>query len=256
MAITKQHVEDIKKIMGVEKEMIRLLPQIEDKLGLMNPWVRQLPGIFRGLNLKTNQTVLDTPCGKGGVSIPLAKKYEVKVLGYDVFKGCVKNANELAQKEGVDNLCTFRIGDIRKITKRNNICDLLLWIAPPHLWKNSEKTIKALRNCVKGGGLVFIADAYLYKPTKKYKNYETLNSTNKGYTALGDEIIRFINYKDTLWAEDYDRARKSLGKSLKKMKKVADQKIIKKDLELLNKDEIADTKYLGLGIWIVKINKP
>ena len=71
--------------MSIEEEMIRLLPQLEDKLGLLNPWVRQLPGIFRGLNLKRNQTILDIPCGKGGVSIPLAKKYGVKVIRYDIF---------------------------------------------------------------------------------------------------------------------------------------------------------------------------
>jgi hypothetical protein len=37
MVNTKQHIKDIKKIMSVEEEMIRLLPKLEDKSGLMNP---------------------------------------------------------------------------------------------------------------------------------------------------------------------------------------------------------------------------
>lgn len=253
--MSKQHTEDIKKIMSIEEEMIRLLPRLEDKLGLMNPWVRQLPGIFRGLKLKKNQIVLDIPCGKGGVSIPLAKKYGVKVVGYDIVEGYVEYAASLAKKNGVGNQCTFKIEDIRKTTKRKNICDLLLWIAPPHLWKTSKETIKELRNCVKNGGLILIADAYLYKPTKKYEDYEILDSTNQDYTAFGDEIIRFIDYKDTLWKEDYNRARKSAEEALKKIKDAHDKKVVSRYLKSLDEDEASDTKHMGLGIWIIRINK-
>lgn len=253
--MSKQHTEDIKKIMSIEEEMIRLLPQLEDKLGLLNPWVRQLPGIFRGLKLKRNQTILDIPCGKGGVSIPLAKKYGVKIIGYDIVDGYIEYAASLAKKNGVGNQCIFKVEDIRKTTKQKNFCDLLLWIAPPHLWKTSKETIKALRNCVKNGGLILIADAYLYKPTKKYEDYETLDSTNKGYTAFGDEIIRFIDYKDTLWKEDYNRARKSAEEALKKIKDAHDKKIVSKYLKSLDEDEASDTKYMGLGIWIIQVNK-
>ncbi len=255
MVIKKQHSEDIKKIMGVEEEMVRLLPQLEDMLGLMNPWVRKLPGIFRELKLKQNQTILDIPCGMGGVSIPLAQKYRVKVIGYDIIEGYIKNAALLAKKCGVGNLCKFKIQDIRETTKRKNICDLLLWIAPPHIWKTSKETIKSLRNCVKNGGLVLIADAYLYQPAKKYENYETLESTNIGYTAFGDKIIRFIDYKDKLWKEDFNRTRKFAEEALRKMKNKTDKKIIKRYLKSLDKDEISDTKHMGLGVWVIKISK-
>jgi len=251
----KQHIEDIKKIMSIEEEMIRLLPQLEDKLGLLNPWVRQLPGIFRGLKLKPNQIVLDIPCGKGGVSIPLAQKYGVKVTGYDIVEGYVQNAALQAKKHGVGNQCTFKVEDIRKTTKRKNICDLLLWIAPPHLWKTSKEIIKALRNCVKNGGLILIADAYLYMPTKKYEDYETLDSTNRGYFAFGDKTVRFIDYKDKLWKEDFDRARKSAEEALRKIKDAHDKKIVSQYLESLDKDEASDTKHMGLGIWIIQVNK-
>lgn len=254
--MNRQHIEDIKKIMGIEEEMIRLLPEFADKSAMMNPWVRQLPGIFRMLKLKRNQTVLDIPCGKGGVSIPLAKKYGINVIGCDIMDGYVEYAVSMAKRSGVGNQCTFKVEDIRKTTKRKNICDLLFWIAPPHLWKTSKETIKALRNCIKNDGLILIADAYLYVPTKKYEDYETLDSTNRGYTAFGDEIIRFIDYKDTLWKEDYSRARKSAEETIKKrIKDASDKKIISRYLKSLDKDEVSDTKHMGLGIWIIQISK-
>jgi len=255
MKTSKQVTEYVTKIMGVEEEMIRLLPQLEDKLGLLNPWVRQLPGIFRGLKLKPNQIILDIPCGKGGVSIPLAKNFGVKVIGYDVIEAYVNYATSYAKKKSVGNLCTFKIGDIRDITKHKNISDVLLWIAPPHIWKTAKETIKALRNCVKNNGRILIADAYSYKPTKKYEDYETMNSTNIGYTTFGDKIIKFVDYKDILWEEDYNRARKSAEEALKKTKIANDKQIIKRYIESLNRDEKSDTKYLGLGIWVIQVIK-
>ena len=100
MVIEKRHIEDVKKIMSVEEEMIRLLPAFKDSLNMMNPWVKQLPGILRGLKLNRAQMVLDIPCGKGGVSVPLARKYGVRILGYDILEGYVRCAREFAKKMG------------------------------------------------------------------------------------------------------------------------------------------------------------
>ncbi|MAG50742.1 hypothetical protein CL621_03855 [archaeon] len=253
MLTKKENIEDVKKIMGIEVEMLKILPKLSEKMDSFNPWVKQIPSIFQELDLKENQTILDIPCGKGGVSVSLAKKYNVKVIGYDIIKEYVESANKLAKKNDVNNLCTFKAGDIRDITKKKNICNLLLWIAPPHIWKTSKNTIKSLRNCIKSNGLILIADAYLYKKNKKYEDYETLESTNKGYTFYGDKIIKFIDYKDKLWKKDYDRTKKSVQETLNKTKK--DKKLIEKYLESLDKDEKSDTKYLGLAIWIIQINK-
>lgn len=254
MVTDKQHIADIKAIMGMEEQMVRLLPQLE-KMDLLNPWIRQLPGVFRGLKLKPDQIVLDMPCGKGGVSVKLAKKYGVKVLGYDILDAYVKYAGKLAISQEVGHLCAFRVEDIRRTTKRKDICDVLLWIGPPHIWETSAQTIKALKTCVKDGGLILIGDAYLYKPSKKYPNYETLAATNHGYISAGDKIVKFINYKDALWKEDYYRTKKSVMAALKKVDNSTDQKIIRKYLKSLDQDEKLDSKYLGLGIWLIKVNK-
>jgi cyclopropane fatty-acyl-phospholipid synthase-like methyltransferase len=253
--MSKTHIEDIKKIMSIEEEMIRLLPQLDDKLGLLNPWVRQLPGVFRGLALRPDQTVLDIPCGKGGVSVPLAKRYGVKVIGYDIVEDYVAYAGSLATKSGVEDRCTFEVEDIREVTKREDVCDLLLWIAPPHLWRDAQETIKALRNCVRSGGIVLIADAYAYEPTERYEDYQTLNATNEGYAAFGDELIRCIDYKSTLWQEDYARTRKSAENALEKLNDARDRAIVTRYLRSLDEDEASDTKHLGCAIWILRIDK-
>ncbi|MBW3013447.1 hypothetical protein KY340_04565, partial [Candidatus Woesearchaeota archaeon] len=94
-----------------------------------------------------------------------------------------------------------------------------------------------------------------YKPTKIYEDYETLDKTNKGYTAFKDKIIKFIDYKDTLWKEDYNRARRSAKQALKRIKDKADKDIVKKYLRSLDITEKLDRKHLGLGIWIIEVKK-
>jgi len=252
-----QQVQDLKKIMSWDNEEMACLLSKVAGTDAMNPWIRQLPEIFRCLRLKKAQIVLDVPCGNGRVSIPLAKKYGVKVLGYDILPEYVKAANRLAKQENVSDLCMFEVEDIRNIVKKKDCCNLLLWIAAPTIWKNAKETIKMLRKCVKANGRIIIADAYLYstKGKKVYPDYELLEDMNKGYTFFGDKIERFINYKDTLWDADYARCKKSTRKLLNQFKEFKDKKVIEHRLSILNKEEKTDKKYLGLGIWIIQVNK-
>lgn len=253
----KQDLQDIAKIMGVEEEMIPLLPQLPSRTNLMNPWVRQLPGLFQGLRLKRGMTVLDIPCGRGGVSVPLARKYSVKVLGYDIFPDYVQIANDFAVKHGVGKLCSFNLGDIRQIVKRKNICDLLLWVAAPRLWGKSEATIKALRGCVNHGGLVLIADAYLYSESrsKGYEDYETLADTTEGFTSCGDRLVRVIDHGGTLWEEDFRRVKRSARQLLDRLDDPGERRIMKRFLKLMEKYEKKDPRYLGLAIWLIQVSE-
>ena len=129
MVLNKQQVADVTVIMSMKEEMVTLLPKI--KHHNLNPFTRQLPGLFRGLKLKPGQTILDIPCGKGDVSIPLAKKYGVTVKGYDLLQNYIQEATETGKKLSLDKLCQFIVGDIRTIVKKRNVCDVLLWIAAP-----------------------------------------------------------------------------------------------------------------------------
>lgn len=254
----EQNTKDLKNIMGVEETAIELLPALYDNWIILNCLARQLPGILRGLKLKNGQVVLDLPCGKGGVSVPLAKKYRVKVCGFDILKGYVDFANQYAKKQRVEKLCEFKVGDIRDVVKRKNICDVLLWIAPPHVFGKAEPTMKILRNCVKNGGTILVYDAYLtQKPPKNlFQDYDSLAQANAGFTAFDDKIIKIYDYKKQLWGDDYKKCRKSVEFAIEKSKDIKERNILKKHLLQLNKDEKNDTEYLGVAVWIIRVNKP
>lgn len=256
MSPHKKHLQDMSRIMGVDEKLIKLLPVLQRRRSL-NHVTQYLPAIFNSLKLHKGLTVLDVPCGRGGVSVPLAKKYKVKVQGFDIFPPYVKDAQQYAKKRGVEKLCSFQLKDIREVVKRKDVYDLLLWIAPPHVLGSAKSTIATLRRCVKDQGIALISDAYLYSRTKAkgYADYETLEEMTKGYTAHGDTLVKLVDFRDKLWKNDYAKDRKDATVLLHKVRNLDDKKMIQKHLKSLTQTESKDTRYLGSSIWVVRVNK-
>lgn len=244
--------------MSVEKDMIPLLSLFKPKNRMLDPWEKELPKIFKKLRLEKGMSVMDIPCGQGGVSVPLAKKYNVNVIGYDILPSYVRYAREYAKEKKVTHLCGFKVGDIRDAVKKENICDVLLWIGPPHVWGRAKRTIGKLRNAVRSGGIIVVADAYLYPGVRQkgmYKDYENLENATKGYASSGDEIIKVYDYKSSLWDLDYSRTRREIAKGVKRAKTGKDRNIVKKHLASLDDIQNGETKDLGLAMWVIKTNK-
>jgi cyclopropane fatty-acyl-phospholipid synthase-like methyltransferase len=200
--------------------------------------------------------IIDLPCGQGGMSVPLAQKYGVRVSGYDITAAYVRYANEYAREKGVDHLCKYRLKDMREVAKQKDIGDALLWIAPPHAWGKSKATIQALRNPVKNNGIIVIADIYLYphvKNTGQFKEYETLDSTRRGYTAFGDKVIIFEDYKSSLWEYDYNMTRGFARRALEKLTTDKEREIVQRYLATL--EDMDEIDKMGAAIWCIRVNK-
>jgi SAM-dependent methyltransferase len=256
-ALAKKQLREFTKIMGVSEEMIPLFPLLRNPTHTMNPFVRSLPGIFRGLHLTPGRRVLDLPCGEDGVSIPLATNYGVRVTGYDLFPDFIAQARKLAEKRGVKRLCRFQVADIRDVVKRRGTCDLLLWIAAPAILGPPRSALKALRSCVRHGGLIVIGDAYLLPARRSTDlgSYASLESTTLAYSSHGDSVIRVIDYGKRLWRDDYRRERKETEAALDRVKAKHDRQVLKRHLRSLDTAERADTRDLGAAIWIVRVNR-
>ena len=179
MTYTKKQKNDLRKIMDTEEAVLPLWKYVKPKKQIIS-WNDALKELNK-LSWRKNMVLLDLPCGQGGLSIPLAKKYGIKVIGYDIMPEWIGYAKDLAKQQGVANLCKFEVKDIREVVKEKNICDVLLSSAAPHVFGKAEPTIKALRGLVKNNGLIIIADAYLLPNVKLsvgLKGYENLEKTN------------------------------------------------------------------------------
>lgn len=63
--------------------------------------------LLQGIEISPEMTVLDAACGIGGNARWLASLYGCRVWGYDVDEGALTTAGELAEIEGVADLCLF-----------------------------------------------------------------------------------------------------------------------------------------------------
>lgn len=250
-------LHDIAKIMGVDAQTLGVLPKIEYEGNLLNPWGDELLHILSSLPLPSIKTVLDIPCGQGGVSVYWAKEYGVTVDGYDLFEGFVERANEYAVQNRVGHLCRFSAADIRGVVEKSGLYDLLLWSAPPHLWKDYGQTVGNLRNCVRDGGYIVIADAYVYSQDNKaiQPDYETLEETQRSVAAHGDSVVNLTDYRDTLWAQNYQTDREAIGRAINSCKDQVEREILERYLENVNETEPADMENLGLFILVLQVNK-
>lgn len=68
--------------------------------------------MLRQARLKKGDVLFDLGSGDGRIPIAAAKQYGVRAVGIDIDPKLVAEATENAKREGVDNLVTFRLGDM------------------------------------------------------------------------------------------------------------------------------------------------
>lgn len=255
--LMEDNLHEVAKVMGVNERDVSALSKIPFEGNMMNPWGDEFPGVFRTLGLTPHKTVLDIPCGQGGVSVYLAREYGITVDGYDLVQGFVEKANEHAASCRVRELCEYHVGDIRAALGKGKEYDLLLWSAPPHIWEDYKRTIENLRRCVKHGGYLVIADAYLYSDEHKatYPDYETLSETVEAFTEFGDRVVQCHDYRDGLWAKNYRTDKEAVEAAIENAESLEERESLMRYLEELTESESADIECLGLYLAVLQIQK-
>jgi len=118
--------------------------------------------------LNSKSRILDLGCGKGSVSVNLAKTFGCFVHGIDALQEFINEANDWAKKYHVEALCDFEQGNIRKeISNLFNYDFVVLGSIGPVLG-NVETTLKKVKCCLSGKGMIILDDGYI----RKDSNYE------------------------------------------------------------------------------------
>ncbi|MGE5411979.1 MAG: SAM-dependent methyltransferase, partial [Clostridiales bacterium] len=130
------------------------------------------------LHIKTDDStrVLDLGCGKGAVSVKIAKEFNVKCLGIDALPAFVKYATAKAKEYHVDNLCEFINADVRNVINDYSGYDLVILGAIGPVLGNMEDTLSQVKHCIRENGYLIIDDAYVIDDKSPYAgtylNYE------------------------------------------------------------------------------------
>ena len=147
---------------GSDVALVPFLPYI-----LQDLWeIGASPAVIIGLVRKhaknySNLNVLDLGCGKGAVSVKLAKEFNCKCFGIDAIKEFIDEANEKAGEFGVDHLCRFAMADIRERIKTLKRFDIIILGAIGPVFGDYFSTLTTMSKCLAEDGIIIIDDGYI-----------------------------------------------------------------------------------------------
>jgi cyclopropane fatty-acyl-phospholipid synthase-like methyltransferase len=144
------------------------------------------------LQLPPGTSLLDLGCGKGAVSLTLARDLGFRVHGIDLFEPFVREARARAEEWGLTSLCRFEKGDLREVARSAEVCDVVVYASVGALGP-LDTCMGALRRCVREGGFILVDDGFLVSSDRAEKGLENMTEheeARRRLTAHGDEILR------------------------------------------------------------------
>jgi cyclopropane fatty-acyl-phospholipid synthase-like methyltransferase len=105
--------------------------------------------------------VLDLGCGKGAVSVKVAKKFGCLCHGIDAVPAFIDYAIDKAKEYSVSELCNFEAGDIREKVRHLKDFDIVILGSIGQVFGDYSETLAAISPCLSDRGLIIIEDAYV-----------------------------------------------------------------------------------------------
>lgn len=142
-------------------ELIPYLPYLLQDLWELGSSPRDmLEMIGKHLPVSGQIRILDLACGKGAVSVILAKELGFMVRGIDLIPEFITFAKKKAIEYGVEGLCEFMVGDVNKAVNTERGYDLVIFGAAADVLGTPEETIRKLKKTIRPEGYILLDDAY------------------------------------------------------------------------------------------------
>lgn len=186
----------LKSLSGSTPAIFEYLPYLLQDLWEMGSAFAPIAGFIEKNKLNEEfdrLKILDLGCGKGGVSIPLAKQFNAEVTGVDAMPEFIETANLKAGEWKVEDKCAFITGDIRKKIDFNNSFNIVLLASVGPVIGNIKDTIDLLETYVAPGGYIILDEAYLP------------NNVKNGPAEIPekDQFYNLISQSNFLVADEY-----------------------------------------------------
>ncbi len=143
------------------------------------------------IEISTRTRVLDLACGKGAVSVTLARTFGCKVKGVDLLPEFIECARRKAKENGVERLCQFEVEDINRSIQRERGYDAVILGAVGDVLGDPTETVAGLKRTVRPLGYIFIDDGY----PKDDAPHQTYPSREDWLTAFREAGVRVVDAK-------------------------------------------------------------
>lgn len=140
---------------GASARLLPHLPELLADLNALGSSPRLVVAMLKRAGVKPRARVLDLACGKGAVGIALARGLSARVTGVDGFGAFLDAARGAAMDAGVDELCEWVEGDVRRYRSRGDGFDVTMMLGLFGL----EEALPILRRHTRAGGLYVVDDA-------------------------------------------------------------------------------------------------
>lgn len=220
-------------------EHIPFLLQDLEELGSSSVHVLELLKSSRILEGCDSPKILDLGCGKGLISVQLAKQFKANVTGIDAFPEFIKYAEYKAKQDGVQENCQFVLGDMRELIKTESGYDLIVLGSIGPVLGNIKETLDVLEKCLKINGYIFLDDAYIPdSDLEQFENYLPEKEFFKFIDESNYEIIYKSFYEesemiesDILIFNSIEIRAKELMAEYPEQKKLFEEYLIKQEIE-------------------------
>ena len=151
-----------KSLTARSTELIRFLPYLLQDLWELGSSPEVMADLLRHYVPRPDALrVLDLACGKGAVSVGLARSLGGEVKGIDLLEDFVAYARNKAVEFGVADRCTFEVGDANAAVAVERGWDVVVLGAAGDVLGSYEETLAKLEGTVRPGGHLLIDDAFL-----------------------------------------------------------------------------------------------
>lgn len=169
--------------------------------------------IKKNIEIPYPLNIIDFGCGKGAVSVRLAKDLNSKVVGIDAVPEFIESAKQLAIEKGIDHLTNFIQGDIRLLYSKYTDYDVVVLGAIGPVFGDQKETLRTISSCLKTKGYVVLDDGYISNETASEDNINT--TQNQFYNLIkegGFEVIEEAIFE----REEMQKMNESIFKAIKK----------------------------------------
>jgi len=217
---------------GTDPELFPYLPYILQDLWEIGAVAETIiTAIKRHFEGFADLKILDLGCGKGAVSIKLAKEFNCQCYGIDAILEFIDFAREKAKEWDVHHLCNFEYYDIRtKIDELENF-DVIILGSIGWVFGNYQQTMSILKKHLTEEGVVILDDGYLpddstFKHDQVIEKLQLTEQIENAGMVLIDEII---NENEIMISSDVHIFEKVSQRCLELMEKYPDKKSLFED---------------------------
>jgi SAM-dependent methyltransferase len=146
---------------GNEAAIVPFLPYILQDAWEIGTDARVVTELLRRSRPDHERRVLDLGCGKGAVSVRLARELGYRCLGIDALAEFVQAAREKAREYGVERLCRFEQGDVRLRIHALERFDVIVLGAIGPVFGDHLATLGILGPHLEQGGLIVVDDGWI-----------------------------------------------------------------------------------------------